>query len=765
MKQAPRLAALAAIFVATATPGHATQHKHRFADVYETGGFRVAGRALEGTAPFERVERRRVDAGAPALLVFAPRTVRELVRMDAQALLYEWLPQGERAWLEELRVVADGHVIDARELSGAMVGDPRFGHVNADLERLPETLSHLHRHGRQFASPLAPTLEGDAALLMAESIGERVNDLVADLRATPDQPYGRVDFSLDLDQIFAGTDPAGSLRPVTIEVDYRLSDGRLATAWRTFELRWLGERPGVGSGPLPIAGANFEVHRGDLHVHSCHGEAVGACAPSSNCAAETLQVSGSFSFAQLKTQYQALGVDFFTSTDHSYCIDDNAEFAVIEGELAAITDAGFIAIMDTELSSDEVGPQTGSNSGDLTCLGLSQHNHMGAHGIDTRKAGGGSGLLGWCDGLFSDALDSFTNNIAKVRAEGGYPVVNHGTADFFGWQSFQATTGIEAGGMHGCEIWNGEFVSGQGGDVGQWVDWLLGGRILYGYGGSDTHDAAFDFGVNHVLVPPGGFSTAGLEAALKAGRVFVSNDATLILEARLGTLELPMGTLQSFDPGTVAPNQVTLEVTYDFGAKPSQITIFTGRVGDADETVACQSATLSGAGSFECTVPLELGARSWFRAYSQSSAGTEAAYTNPVFFLPSSCAWAPYGLALGGANVGSLSSATGPSVGSIQRLEFAGLGTSPAAVVAGGLPLAAPGLPFAGGSLLLQLPAPILTTAPMAGGAGVFDVELPLIPALVGATLAWQAAAVDGTQPGGLAFTNGISASLCAVGG
>ncbi len=70
--------------------------------------------------------------------------------------------------------------------------------------------------------------------------------------------------------------------------------------------------------------------------------------------------------------------------------------------------------------------------------------------------------------------------------------------------------------MHGVEIWNGGLQTGQGGNVGLWVDWLLAGRLLYAYGGSDTHDAAFDFGANHVIVD-GALTDDNLEAALKAG--------------------------------------------------------------------------------------------------------------------------------------------------------------------------------------------------------------------------------------------------------
>ena len=71
--------------------------------------------------------------------------------------------------------------------------------------------------------------------------------------------------------------------------------------------------------------AGYSVHAGDLHVHSCHGEALDACAPSSDCTAESFQTSGSFSYAELRTMYEALGIDWFTATDHSYCINSETE--------------------------------------------------------------------------------------------------------------------------------------------------------------------------------------------------------------------------------------------------------------------------------------------------------------------------------------------------------------------------------------------------------------------------------------------------------
>ncbi len=324
------------------------------------------------------------------------------------------------------------------------------------------------------------------------------------------------------------------------------------------------------------------------------------------------------------------------------------------------------------------------------------------------------GFQGFCDGLFGgDALADFPSNVAAVRAQDGYAIANHPTAGSFAWNSFAATQGLEAGGLHGVEIWNGATRSGQGGDVGRWVDWLLGGRILYAYSGSDTHDQAFAFGANHVVLDGVPFTVANVEAALKAGRSYVSNEHVLILEARLGAADLPMGALHPLPPGAPAA-PYTARVHYDFGADTGAITVFTGRAGDAAEALQCSSGPLSGSGVFECPASLAPGATSWVRAYSES--GAKVAYTNPVFFVPSTddpgryCSAKPHsggcGAAIGASGVASATSA------------------APFDVTASGVLNNRPGLlfygfaaqygAFAGGSLCVA--APIVRTAPQTSG-------------------------------------------------
>ena len=379
-------------------------------------------------------------------------------------------------------------------------------------------------------------------------------------------------------------------------------------------------------------GGGLTIHAGDLHVHSCHGESIGACSPSANCLAESLQVSGSFSFAELKSQFQALGIDWFTATDHSYCINSDSEYDGIADEVAAITDGLFIALPDTEVSSDESGPQSGSDLGDILCVGLTSASHMGAHGIDSRIFGGDDGLLGFCDGFFSDALESFHHNIDEIRAEGGYPIVHHPDADSWGWNSVEDAQGIEANALHGVEIWNGSTTSGQGSHVGSWVDWLLAGRILYAYSGSDTHDEAVDFGANRVLMSAP-FTGENLEAALMAGRSFISNEHFLAITAGAGNRTLRMGDLQPLPPDLPPATPIELRTHYDVGTDSVTITLFRGKVGDAGETVVCND-TVTGSGVLTCDDEVAIDATSYYRSYSEETSGDRVAYTNPIFLLP-----------------------------------------------------------------------------------------------------------------------------------
>lgn len=591
----------------------------------------IAPAVLGGRAPDAAGQ---TDERELILLPLVLNEVRVPMTVEGHVVVYDPLAAEGRVKLRALRVAADGIVLHEETLDVELEGDPLFGAIQEKLERLPHHLTELHRERHYFAEPGAAEFAG-------AEVAERTNELqleVEELRARHAQggPHAFVElaFPVALDQLFLADDAPGTRRELALEIDYIAADGsaRTATVAETIELL----APPLGA-PSSFAqtGVGVTIHAGDLHLHSCHGEAANACAPSTDCAAESFQTSGSFSYAALKSQYQALGHEWFTATDHSYCINSASEYSTIQAEIAAITDASFIALPDIELSSDEVGPQTGSDSANILCLFGSPQNHMGAHGITARIPGGSDGFLGFCDPIGGDALASFTANVATIRAQGGWPIVNHPTAASFAWNSFQSTVGIEANGLHGVEIWNGAFVSGQGGGVGRWVDWLLAGRVLYAYSGSDTHDEAFAFGANHAVLVGKPFTPANLQSALRAGSSYVSNGPVALLDVRIGGQDVAMGSRYLL-PMNLPAESLTTRLHYDLGGDTGTVTIFRGRVGDADEVALCQSAPLSGAGTFECVDTLTTNVRSWYRAYVETQSGTEVAYTNPVFFEPQS---------------------------------------------------------------------------------------------------------------------------------
>ncbi|MDG1500057.1 MAG: hypothetical protein P8N31_03465 [Planctomycetota bacterium] len=694
---------------------------------------------------------------------------RNLVPVDGQVLVYNpGNPKvdADRVELLELRVALDGIVVESRALDVDLLGDSRFGELAARVERLPHSVTEMGRD-RVFAPLDAPEFTGAEVTANMRSIRASLAELRSDWDDGLEQPVLAIDFRYELDQLFFPADPAGTERIVAIEVDYRDSAGTLQTAATTAAVTRL--KPAlVAPATLDrtrggaIAATTTHIHGGDLHVHSCHGEAAGACAPFGNCGAESFQLSGSFTYAQLKSQYTALGLDWYTATDHSYCMDSANEYNTIAAECSALTDSSFLVIPDTELSSDESGAQSGSDLGDAICLGGTTSNHMGAHGISTWKHGGSQEFWGFCDGPFTDELEGYAGNINKIRNEGGYPIVNHPTGSSFGWNSVAGLRGIENNDMHGVEIWNGASVTGQGGDVGAWINWLEDGRILYGYSGSDTHDEAFAFGANQVVLrPTEPFAPGTVQKAIREGRVFLSRDHVLVHEALITGDALEMGSLQTLSPAQQS-TVVTLEAHYNFGGDTGTVTFFTGSDG-VQEAVHASSGPLTGQGVFTSTYIPALGKNSWSRAYA--IAGSAASYSNPIFYLPGTSFSTEFGNGLGGANIGGLSSDAAPAIGATIDLDITGFTGANSAILGASVHQIPGGLAVAGGNLLINLPLAYQTTVPIDGaGNGTHRLRMPFVQSIVGITVYWQAVGPTGALPGGLAFTNGLAMPISAMG-
>lgn len=593
---------------------------------------RIAALSLLGALAFA-ASQQPASNDAQADLVLVPHVMSsasELLGVASSVMVYDPV-DGRRVQIERLQVSsADGVLVDL-PLKHELLGDPRFGDLGAIVERLPHEFTHIHGRRRAFA-------DERAGFFLGHLIEEKIHEgeaLLGQLRrewdAGRELPMHEEPFTLQLGELFTPEDAPGEEVELTLSVTWSAPGEPQRTSSTTTRVELLPRTLDAPDSYAQTMGAT-EIHRGDMHVHSCHGEASGACAPSGNCAAESFQLSGSFGFAQLRTQYAALGTSWFTATDHSYCINDNAEFQTIVTECVSASDSSFQCLPHLELSSDEVGNQSGTDLADILCLGTTSANHMGAHGITSRIEGGEDGFLGFCNGLFSDVLTPFNTNLATVNSQGGFGIANHPYAGTFGWESFDSTVGQEGGGLHGVEIWNGASESGQDHHVAYWVDWLLAGRILYAYSGSDTHDEATAYGANCALFSGEDFSSENLLEVLRAGRLYISNGPVLIGDVLIGGQGIPMGTVQPLPPSSPAAS-VSARAHYNFGSSTGTITIFYGKVGDSSESVLAQSSSLSGSGVFEVPHTLNTQTRTWYRVYAETSGGN--AYGNPVFFQPS----------------------------------------------------------------------------------------------------------------------------------
>ena len=577
----------------------------------------------------------RADAGAnttelgPSQVEILPfGLLDEVRRADLLVPMQVQLYNSGSAGVELVKLVVqtpEGKVIGSRSLEKLpLAGDNGFlNELYLDMERTDPDFSHRHTK-RLFISleeyePLGP--EGEAEAM------RRVLQGVSDLKQSGAPQMYDAQFDVDLAALFGPGAQVGDVAPFEIVVTW--FDGtnmqsnhlpRTITMLAPFRPapagHWSYNR-GVGSWVT-----------GDLHVHNCRDEAINGC---DSCAAESVNITGAFTNAQLKPQFQALGFDFFSSTTHSYCINSDAEFDAVLAESVALTDPGFVMLASTEVSGRETGPQSGSDSSTALCLlGFSTNevHHMGAHHITSRKPGGRQGFLDFCD----DPLRSQAMNYDDVNTEGGFTIINHPASSMWGFNSLADLTGQERNNAWGVEVWNGS----EGANNFQtfhrnwWVERMVGGKLLYPYSGSDTHDSAHNFGATHTFVS-GALNGDSLNDALKSGMNYLSNGPFLDISiSDNGGRGLGMGDVLSVRSSVVPANYpITVSVPYNVDLNGSTIDIYRGVVGVSEVLVSSQSGiTGSGTLTINDTLPQST---CWYRAEVRNTILTESALTTPVF--------------------------------------------------------------------------------------------------------------------------------------
>ncbi|MCP4092068.1 MAG: CehA/McbA family metallohydrolase [Planctomycetes bacterium] len=519
----------------------------------------------------------------------------------------------------------EGDMIGSRTLDNRpLAGDHGFlNDLYLEMERTDPDFSHRHTK-RLFIpledyEPLGP--EGEAEAM------RRVLQGVADLKQSGAPQIYDAQFDVDLAALFGPDAQVGDVAPFEIVVTwFDGSQQQSNTLLRTITMlapfrpapagHWSYNR-GVGSWVT-----------GDLHVHNCRDEAINGC---DSCAAESVNITGAFTNAQLKPQFQALGFDFFSSTTHSYCINSDTEFDAVLAESVALTDPGFVMLAGTEVSGLETGPQSGSDSSTALCLlGFSSNevHHMGAHHITSRKPGGRQGFLDFCD----DPLLSQGANYNDVNSEGGFTVINHPASSMWGFNSLADLTGQERNNAWGVEVWNGSEGANnfQTFQRNWWVERMVGGKLLYPYSGSDTHDSAHNFGATHTFVS-GALNGDSLNDALKSGLNYLSNGPFLDISiSDNGGRGLGMGEVLSVR-GSLVPNNypITVSVPYNVDQNGSTIDIYRGVVGVGEVLVSSQSG-ITGSGTLNVGDSLP-NRTCWYRAEVRNTTLTESALTTPVF--------------------------------------------------------------------------------------------------------------------------------------
>lgn len=573
------------------------------------------------------------------LRAWFPTGVRRLQPVQVHLEAYHDGQRSSRVRIEGVEVRAANQRIAQWDGALELQGDSGlYGEMVRLANLVPphESKAYHHRTAPYEAYQAFETEEREGMLeelqILATQLAGRQTELPA---------MGLLPLTLPLDQLL--DNKIGSMVELQIAVQYTAPDGQSATAELNHLLSRIADFPRLplpvdGLGESPAVASRGTWYSGDLHMHHCKDEA-GFWRGCPTCQAESTNFGDDNSLERLKTQYEALGADWFASTSHSYCLQKEEEYGRLSTTIADLNAMGGALILaDTELTSAEAGERQGcADLNDLICLLPGGVNHTGAHFISDWRPGGTDLVGGYCFGPIFDIL----SNIANVRLDGGFMTINHPCpSQVFGGaltsNSDAVLTGMRAGGLTGAEIWNGKVQEDQNGHVGWWVKHLLRGKKLYCHSGSDTHDDAFDFGWTHVYAWPE-LSRNSLQRSLELGLSYVSSYQFLALAARKpGGRWFPMGADVSIAAGG-GTQDVVVAIAYDMGERTGLVEVYRGRTGETEESLVAEFGDLSGSGNLFVSDGAPRDRNSYYRAYSVapgSQPDKGVAYTNPIWFVP-----------------------------------------------------------------------------------------------------------------------------------
>ena len=533
----------------------------------------------------------------------------------------------------------DVRTVDGRQLAYMGLGAERLlgdsGElldVHMLLEQLPIDISH-RRSDRMFVpADQVPELNPAQQADLANQIEVRISKI-----REAGLPQARnLTFDVDLGALFPINAEPGDEAILDVNLHYIDASGETKVVTHSHAVELLPPYLGPPAEWLARYGngrAAGQFTSGDLHVHNCRDQAVAGC-PS--CAAESFNITGSFTNTQLRNQFQGLGYDWFSTTTHSYCIQGDNEFALVEDEANNLDLPDFVVLLGLEMTNKEHGPQWGSDIFDNTCF-LGGHwsrgiAHMGGHGITSDKPGGQDYFLGNCDG----PIKNQDVNVGETVAEGGFAIANHPGGDTISFNSVDLFEGMEKNMTTGTEVWNHDVTSGKASPAHMqwWTKRLLEGKITYPFSGSDTHDEAVEFGANHTYVT-GALNDANLLTALKSGKTYLSNGPFLYNNLRDNSgRELIMGDIFQVSASLIPPNYpVTLDSYYNTGTEVATVRVYQGTVGDSAEVLLAEYTNVSGSGVLNTPTTIPTDGTSWYRTELEYDNAWKAAYATPCYIF------------------------------------------------------------------------------------------------------------------------------------
>jgi len=369
---------------------------------------------------------------------------------------------------------------------------------------------------------------------------------------------------------------------------------------------------------------------GSLHQHTGfstdHGYDGNSDTPEDDCLPRILEGhDNGRTVLDLAVEAEQANLDFLGFSDHSYCINET-EFQIVNQNCsAADNDPDFTCLVGEELSvSDRLNDNEIILELSNTCEGTLGEAHIGAYGIDNF-------IEQTPRNRHCPTNPTNQGGINNITNENGISIINHPQPEgrFIDFESM-----FEIAGETGIEVWNGVWSEDNQDSLNAWINLLQNNVKVYAYSGSDSHDEVIPLYVYNSVYLDGSLTQANLKSALSNGKVTVSNNGLVWIEAK-GQNQAGY-TMQGGTATVCSGDKVTIRPHYSNVQDTCNLVVFKGRIDQGSEDpTGFNFGSKSGTGPEPPTVVGEdpsVTQNSYYRAECIGGSNNEyRIYTNPVW--------------------------------------------------------------------------------------------------------------------------------------